>query len=507
MTMEVIGSVGGVPTILPDEVYRVLESPRMTSTESGFPGKISTRLFADEHYVLKLKSECSLSYESARQWCEKQLERERSFNIYPHHRHWLIIQGEDGYALANMTRRGTTFENVLLNTANVMSHEALSHLFTHLFKRYFDFWRDHELRQDEGLSNYIVEDGEVYYIDDDIYGRDNLVSLAHGICAWIRRPNFLDALAVRALSKALQYELLRTDTLFLTILAEQVRDVFVPEAKQALRQVLLDYLESPKPGARQRCDARIAILADIHGNLPALEAVIADMEEQGIKQALVLGDMVGYGPFPAECIELLRSKPWFFIKGNHDQAAADGVARAGFSRSASWSLDWTVKRLNHSQRVWLGAHPLLWREGDCLAVHGAPVDPTFFNSYVYANTAEHNLDSLQARNIRICFHGHSHIKGVYRRNNIGLDDFLCVPYLPLRSTWHYLVCPGSVGQPRDGSIHAQYLIFDQADNAIVFREVGYDRGRLNAAICQERLPDFIQRLFGFAPSDSLAALI
>lgn len=278
-----------------------------------------------------------------------------------------------------------------------------------------------------------------------------------------------------------------------------MRDVFLPTDRVARRHAMLDVLEQAGERTHSGCGDRVAILADIHGNLPALEAVLADLRAQGLEQAIVLGDIVGYGPFPAECVERLRAEPWIMLRGNHDHAAAQGEPGRGFSSSARWSTPWTVARLDAGQRDWLGALPLIWRDGDLCAVHGAPCDPTFFNSYVYPATAERNLDAMQEKGMVLCFHGHSHVPGVWQRNAAGVDQFHADGPLALDPRSRYLACPGSVGQPRDGDTHAQYAIYDRARGTLEFRRLAYDRERLARAIRAEAFPDFICRQFQFTP--------
>lgn len=496
--IHIVGAIGPDTLVTDEDVRQTLSRPVQIGHDEGFRGKVSTRLYASGRHVLKLKSGFALDPARAERWCQLQLERERDYGIYPSHRHWLVLTGDDGCAVANITRKGITLEKMLTDPALHGDDDAVVALLTGLFECYFRFWQRQDLRQDEGLTNYIVELGRLYYIDDDIYPRDNLVSFAHSLCGILRRFA-LDKRVVERVACHLREQLTPIDGILPAVLAEQMREVFLPPDRSLLRNVMLDILEQKGERARSPCHERVAILADIHGNLPALQAVLASMQQESLSHAVVLGDIVGYGPQPGECVDLIKQKPWLFLRGNHDHAAALGEAGPGFSSAARWSTPWTVKALTRLQREWLGQLPLVWRDGAQCAVHGAPADPTFFNGYVYPATAERNLDALQERGIQICFHGHSHMAGIFRRNAFGIDDRLPPGPVTLDARAQYLVCPGSVGQPRDGCPHAQYAIFDRRNGTLEFRTVPYDKEALARAIRAADLPDFIARQFHIDP--------
>lgn len=499
MDIALVGAIGAACTADAADVRATLAAPIALGRDEGWRGKVSTRLFASATHVLKLKSGFALPRRNAEEWCRLQLARERAYGIYPPHRHWLVLEDADGCAVGNLSQRGITLEQVLLEHAGGADPDTLLALLDGLFDSYFRFWQAHGLRQDEGLSNYIVEAGRVWYIDDDIYSPDNLVSFAHSLCGLIRRLPALDTATGARLAAALRTRLLGIDRLLPAILAEQMRDAFLPTPRSPVRHAMVDVLEQAGTRQHSAMADRVAVLADIHGNLPALEAVLADLQAQGLRQAIVLGDIVGYGPFPGECVDRLRAEPWIVLRGNHDHAAAEGQAGPGFSSSARWSTPWTVAALDAAQRQWLGALPLIWRDGPLSAVHGAPCDPTFFNSYVYPATAERNLDAMQEKGMVLCFHGHSHIPGAWQRNAAGIDRFHPPGPVSLDPRSRYLVCPGSVGQPRDGDIRAQYAVYDRARGTLEFRQLPYDRARLATAIRAHAFPDFICRQFQLTP--------
>jgi len=194
---------------------------------------------------------------------------------------------------------------------------------------------------------------------------------------------------------------------------------------------------------------------------------------------MVLGDTVGYGPHPAACIERLQETELTVIKGNHDHAAATGDSNRGMSKIAKWCIEWTIPQLTAQQRQWLNDLPLELNNSDesgkkWQAMHGAPIDPNYFYAYVYQMTFEQNLDVLAERNLDLCFHGHSHVQGLYVRNNLGLDSFVKPDSsLFLEPYKHALICSGAVGQPRDGSVGAQLAIYNQRTFELKFVLVPY----------------------------------
>jgi diadenosine tetraphosphatase ApaH/serine/threonine PP2A family protein phosphatase len=239
-----------------------------------------------------------------------------------------------------------------------------------------------------------------------------------------------------------------------------------------------------------------AVLSDIHANLEALDAVLADIARHPVTRIICLGDVLGYGPNPVECLE--RSLPWNVkLLGNHDQAAM--FDPDGFAQSAERAIFWHREMLESSGRndLWdaLAGFTRSHREGEFLFVHGSPRNP--LNEYVFPE------DVYNARKmIRIgdqmnqyCFAGHTHVPGVFymprdltaeereRYIQRASDDNVIEPL------WHFLspdecggvhhldhrkaiVNVGSVGQPRDGDWRACYALVDGL--TVTFRRVEYD---------------------------------
>lgn len=218
---------------------------------------------------------------------------------------------------------------------------------------------------------------------------------------------------------------------------------------------------------------RFGVLADIHANAPALEASLAALRAAGVDRFLVLGDIVGYGPHPEACVDIVQSLPAVTIKGNHDHAVALGEATRGFSRFARWAAEWTIETLDDARRDWLGHLPPEHRQPGWMAVHGAPIDKSFFNGYVYQMTYRENLDWLQRAGIPIALHGHTHIPIGYGRDS-AKDIEARPPQIPFHRLRHALICPGAVGQARDGDSVAMCGIFDQDAKRFDYLRVEYE---------------------------------
>lgn len=222
-----------------------------------------------------------------------------------------------------------------------------------------------------------------------------------------------------------------------------------------------------------------AIISDIHGNLEALEAVLADIRAQGIKDVYCLGDIVGYGPNPRECIDRVMETCKVVLLGNHDQGAM--FDPDGFNQSAERAIFWTREQLEHSpeprqvrERRWefLAERPRTHKEDGYLYVHGSARNP--LNEYVFPEDIynQRKMERIFALVDRYCFQGHTHVPGIFTEDLqfYSPEEIDHVFHLDGRKT---LCNVGSVGQPRDGNWRACYVVLDD-DGTIHFRRVEYD---------------------------------
>ncbi|HND52622.1 MAG TPA: metallophosphoesterase family protein [Pirellulaceae bacterium] len=219
-----------------------------------------------------------------------------------------------------------------------------------------------------------------------------------------------------------------------------------------------------------------AIISDIHGNLEALQTVLADIQSQGITRIFCLGDVIGYGPNPRECLDLAMQFE-VCVLGNHDDAAI--FSPDGFSSAAERAIFWTRSQLEaapddpmRNQRRWqfLMQRPMTVREERMLFVHGSPRNP--LNEYVFPEDVYNvrKLERLFQLVDHMCFQGHSHVPGVFTPNGRFHSPSDCDHRWPIRGD-KMMVNVGSVGQPRDGDPRSCYVVLDE--ETIEFRRIAY----------------------------------
>ena len=236
---------------------------------------------------------------------------------------------------------------------------------------------------------------------------------------------------------------------------------------------------------------RIAVLSDIHGNLEALEAVLADAERRGAEALYSLGDIVGYGPCPAACLGIVRSRAAVSLAGNHDAAVAGLAPLEEFNEYARLAVAWTVTRLDAGEIDYLGSLPYTYRGQDLVLAHASPVEPERWH-YIHGLA---DLDEpFAAFAERLCFVGHSHRPGIYALGGEGAPA-RCRARQTLRPGLRYLVNAGSVGQPRDGDARAAYALYDEERRTVEVRRVPYAVAKTQERMLAAGLPTFlIERL-------------
>jgi diadenosine tetraphosphatase ApaH/serine/threonine PP2A family protein phosphatase len=225
-----------------------------------------------------------------------------------------------------------------------------------------------------------------------------------------------------------------------------------------------------------------ALISDIHSNLEAFQAVLEDIKQQNVEEIYCLGDVVGYGPNPCECIDLVMQCQLVLL-GNHDQGAM--FDPDGFNGPAERAIFWTRAKLeevsdNRKQRdlrwEFLAERPRMFKENNVLYVHGSARNP--LNEYVFPEDIynQRKMDRIYAMVERYCFQGHTHVPGIFIESPNedtyqfhAPDEIDYVFQLDGRKT---LCNVGSVGQPRDGDWRACYVLFD--GESIRFRRVEYD---------------------------------
>lgn len=242
--------------------------------------------------------------------------------------------------------------------------------------------------------------------------------------------------------------------------------------------------------------AGIAVIGDVHGNLPALEAVLSQCGE--CDAIWCVGDTVGYGPYPNECALRVSGSGAAAVAGNHDLGSLGTIDLLSFNSFARAACQWTGEVMERDTREYLDSLPLRKQvEADVLLVHGSPRDPVW----------EYVLERGQARAVfesfseRICFNGHSHAPVVFVSGAGETDDEaeraveMVIPRdgcrLEVEGDRRYLVNVGSVGQPRDGDPRACYVIYNPEEGLITYRRVEYPVAEVQLKMEEEGLPEFL----------------
>ncbi len=215
---------------------------------------------------------------------------------------------------------------------------------------------------------------------------------------------------------------------------------------------------------------RYLVLSDIHSNLAAFEAVLADAGEYD--QIWCLGDVIGYGPQPNECIDLLKSLPHICVAGNHDWAAIDRLDISAFNPYALRACLWTREQLTADNWEFIENLPERLVDGDFTIVHGSPRHPV----WEYITDSRIATINLAHFDTNCCLFGHTHRPVLYIDDvTTGTCDGFLMPLrdpVPIPKE-RLLLNPGGVGQPRDSDPRASYVLLDLEDNTVELRRVPY----------------------------------
>ncbi len=228
---------------------------------------------------------------------------------------------------------------------------------------------------------------------------------------------------------------------------------------------------------------RFAILSDIHSNLEAFEAVLADARARECTQFVCLGDVVGYNANPHECVERVREMDCPVVKGNHDEQASLTESSRDFNELAEHAIEWTRDNLTEEDKEWLRGMRLQRQVRDFTIVH-ATLDTPAQWGYVF-----NNLDaaaSFTYQHTAVCFFGHTHVPMAFIRDE-GIKR-VRIEQLRIDMTKKYFINTGSVGQPRDADWRAAYCIYYLDKNVVEQRRVKYDLATAQKKIIKAGLP-------------------
>ena len=239
-------------------------------------------------------------------------------------------------------------------------------------------------------------------------------------------------------------------------------------------------------GAREM---KALIVSDVHSNMEAFKAAIEHAQQRGgFDEIWSLGDLVGYGPDPSACVDLLRSYAHNAVAGNHDLAAVGSISVERFNPYAAAANHWTAEQLTQEQAEYLGSLPLTLEIDEFTLAHGSPRDPI----WEYLVTVESAIACFTHIDTYWCLVGHSHM------------PFLCIPRLDGAAFMAFpegraiqldekalIVNPGSVGQPRDGDPRASYVVYDDAVQTLEHRRIEYDIAVTQDKMRRHGLPDYL----------------
>ena len=229
---------------------------------------------------------------------------------------------------------------------------------------------------------------------------------------------------------------------------------------------------------------RIGLLSDVHANLPALEAVLRAMEAERVDVRYCLGDTVGYGPYPNECVDLVRSQCELVLKGNHDSGLIGETPVEDFNQYGLAAIEWSQKHVTDERKEFLRSLPFVDVRSEITFAHASPLNPA---EWMYVLTLRSARENFTAFSTSLCFIGHTHVPVI-----INEDLTVSETLKPGRS----IINVGSVGQPRDGNHDAAFGVYDTADGTYALHRVSYDIKKTASAIKKAGLPEYLaKRLF------------
>ncbi len=234
---------------------------------------------------------------------------------------------------------------------------------------------------------------------------------------------------------------------------------------------------------------RYAILSDIHGNLEALEAVVEACRYQHIKKIFCVGDTVGYGANPKECLDFLRKYKITSVAGNHDWAVGGRLDASYFTDDGKAAIAWTRMNIPFEYYQYLNNLEAVFKNDDFILTHACLKNP---ENFVYLRKIEEAFSSFQLMDRSVCFIGHTHIPNIFIQEGEKIF-YSHLSEIEIDLGCKYIINTGSVGQPRDGNPMASYGIYDTDLEIIELKRVEYDIATAQEKILAAGLPDFLAR--------------
>ena len=229
---------------------------------------------------------------------------------------------------------------------------------------------------------------------------------------------------------------------------------------------------------------KFAILSDIHSNLEALKVVLDHAKQQECTHYVCLGDVVGYGPNPKECLAIVRALDCPVVMGNHDEYCAGEMDLTGFNPMAADAIKWTRQQLTEEERTWLRNLKYVRNVESFTMVH-ATLDLPERWAYVFDRLAAQS--SFNYQHTPVCFNGHTHVPVAFVRGPTGIHGGLYTK-IKIEVGRKYFINVGSIGQPRDRNPKSSYVIFDLDNNVIEIHRLDYDIATTQKKIHAAGLP-------------------
>ena len=236
---------------------------------------------------------------------------------------------------------------------------------------------------------------------------------------------------------------------------------------------------------------RYGIFSDVHGNREALDVTVEYLTSAGVDRYVCVGDIVGYGADPNECLDVIRELTEAVVVGNHDHAAVGRTDTEYFNQYAKVAALWTSEKLTEDHKKYIEMLPMTLQLEEALVVHSTPYQP---EKWYYLLTHFQFVAAFQHFSERICFIGHSHQPVVFEKGEKFLGPLKDSSF-SLSDGSRYIINVGSVGQPRDSDPRLCCCIYDSCDQTLELIRLEYNVALAQDKIRQAGLPDFLaQRL-------------
>jgi len=235
---------------------------------------------------------------------------------------------------------------------------------------------------------------------------------------------------------------------------------------------------------------RIAVISDIHSNIHALEAVEKDIRENRIDKIFCLGDMINFGAYPREVLDWTRENCDIVIKGENDAFVSNPDDVFLTNPYAIQAADWTYDRLSEKDFEYINSLNNFYEEPEFILTHDEPSIP---GTYHFLTSLRDAKETFTCFDNRFCFYGHAHLQILFVKDKDNVFVEKSGKYR-IKEDQQFLICAGSVGQPRDRDPRAGYVIVDTDENTIEFRRVKYDVEKAAADIINAGLPEVFSNI-------------